>query len=77
MIRASNAQFAYTLADMGKARGEPELALPVAGDSADSKQLVMRLVGDTGFDAVDAGPIAESWRQQMGTPAWRTQLTAE
>lgn len=78
VIRAWNAQFAYTLADMGKARGEPgRLALPVAGDSADSKQLVMRLVDDTGFDAVDAGPIAESWRQQMGTPAWRTQLTAD
>jgi 8-hydroxy-5-deazaflavin:NADPH oxidoreductase len=38
VIRAWNAQFAYTLADMGKARGEPgRLALPVAGDSADSK----------------------------------------
>src|SRR5258707_4733044 len=78
VIRAWNAQFAYTLADMGKARGEPgRLALPVAGDSAESKQLVMRLVDDTGFDAVDAGPVAESWRQQMGTPAWCTELTAD
>jgi hypothetical protein len=78
VIRAWNAHFAYTLADMGKARGEPgRLALPVAGDSADSKQLVMRLVDDTGFDAVDAGTIAESWRQQMGTPAWCTELTAD
>jgi 8-hydroxy-5-deazaflavin:NADPH oxidoreductase len=77
VIRAWNAQFAYTLADMGKAHGEPgRLALPVAGDSAEGKQLVMRLVEDTGFDAVDAGTIAESWRQQMGTPAWCTELTA-
>jgi 8-hydroxy-5-deazaflavin:NADPH oxidoreductase len=78
VIRAWNAQFAHTLADEGKAHGEPgRLALPVAGDSAESKQLVMRLVDDTGFDAVDAGTVAESWRQQMGTPAWCTELTAD
>ena len=38
---------------------------------------LQRLVEDTGFDAVDAGTIAESWRQQMGTPAWCTELTAD
>jgi 8-hydroxy-5-deazaflavin:NADPH oxidoreductase len=78
VIRAWNAQFAHTLADEGKAHGEPgRLALPVAGDSAESKQLVMRLVDDTGFDAVDAGTIAESWRQQMGSPAYSAELTAD
>ncbi len=70
VIRAWNPLSAPTLANKGKAHGEPgRLALPVSGDSAESKQLVMRLVEDTGFDAVDAGTIAESWRQQMGTPA--------
>jgi 8-hydroxy-5-deazaflavin:NADPH oxidoreductase len=78
VIRAWNALIAYALADKGKAHGEPgRLAVPVAGDSAESKQLVMRLVDDTGFDAVDAGTIAESWRLQMGTPAWCTELTAD
>jgi predicted dinucleotide-binding enzyme len=78
VIRAWNPLFAHTLADKGKAHGEPgRLAVPVSGDSAESKQLVMRLVDDTGFDAVDAGTIAESWRQQMGTPAWCTELTAD
>src|SRR5882762_10420376 len=78
VIRAWNPLFAPTLANKGKAHGEPDrLALPVSGDSAESKQLVMRLVEDTGFDAVDAGTIAESWRQQMGTPAWCTELTAD
>jgi hypothetical protein len=76
--RAWNPVFARTLADKGKAHGEPgRLALPVSGDSAESKQLVMRLVDHTGFDPVDAGTIAESWRQQMGTPAWCTELTAD
>ena len=25
-----------------------------------------------GYDAVDAGPVAESWRQEPGTPAYGT-----
>jgi 8-hydroxy-5-deazaflavin:NADPH oxidoreductase len=78
VIRAWNALFADTLAEKGKAHGEPgRLAVPVAGDSAEGKQLVMRLVDDTGFDAVDAGTIAESWRQQFGNPAYCTELTAD
>jgi hypothetical protein len=78
VIRAWNAQFAYTLADRGKTDGEPgRLALPVAGDSAESKQLVMQLVDDTGFEPVDAGTITDSWRQQLGTPAYCTELTAD
>jgi hypothetical protein len=35
----------------------------------------MRLVEDTGFDALDAGPLATSWQQQPGTPAYCTELT--
>jgi predicted dinucleotide-binding enzyme len=78
VIRAWNALSAQMLTEKGKAHGEPgRLAVPVAGDSAESKQLVMRLVEDTGFDAVDAGTIAESWRQQFGTPAYVTELTAD
>jgi predicted dinucleotide-binding enzyme len=37
----------------------------------------MWLVEDTSFNAVDAGTIAESWRQQFGTPAYSTELTAD
>lgn len=37
----------------------------------------MALVEDTGFDALDAGPLAESWRQQPGTPAYCTDLTRQ
>ncbi|HEX6393864.1 MAG TPA: NAD(P)-binding domain-containing protein [Acidimicrobiales bacterium] len=78
VIRAWNPIFGPTLANKGKAPGEPgRLALPVSGDSAESKHLVMQLVDDTGFDAVDAGPIAESWRCQVGTPAYSTELTVD
>lgn len=30
----------------------------------------MGLVNQTGFDPVDAGSLAESWRQQPSTPAY-------
>ena len=37
----------------------------------------MRLVEELGFDAVDAGGLDESWRQQPGTPVYATDLDAE
>jgi hypothetical protein len=33
------------------------------------------LVNETGFDALDAGDLSGSWRQQPGTPAYCTELT--
>ena len=35
----------------------------------------MQLVEDTGFDAFDAGTLADSWRQQPGAPCYCTDLT--
>ncbi len=36
----------------------------------------MKLVEATGFDALDSGSLGDSWRQQPGTPAYCTELTA-
>ena len=33
-----------------------------------------QLVDQTGFDTVDGGSLAESWKQQPGTPAYCTEL---
>jgi 8-hydroxy-5-deazaflavin:NADPH oxidoreductase len=46
------------------------IALPVSGDNDRSKDLVMALIDEVGFDTVDAGPLSESWRYQPGTPAY-------
>jgi 8-hydroxy-5-deazaflavin:NADPH oxidoreductase len=35
---------------------------------------VLGLVDALGFDGIDAGPLAESWRQQPGTPAYGMDL---
>ena len=53
------------------------IALPVAGDDAAAKSVVMRLVEGIGFDAVDAGTIDESWRQQPGSPAYTMDFDRE
>ncbi len=53
------------------------VALPVAGDDAGSKRLVIDLVETLGFDAFDAGSLSESWRYQPGTPAYSTDPTLQ
>jgi predicted dinucleotide-binding enzyme len=32
--------------------------------------VVIGLIDALGFDGVDAGPLAGSWQQQLGTTAW-------
>lgn len=75
VVKAWNAALAETQRSMGKPAGSLDrIAIPVAGDSAEARATVMQLVDDSGFDAYDAGPLAESWRQQPGTPAYCTEL---
>jgi 8-hydroxy-5-deazaflavin:NADPH oxidoreductase len=52
------------------------IALPVAGDDAENKRVVFELVDALGFDPVDGGALAESWRQQPGTPVYGADLDA-
>lgn len=77
VVKAWNAALAVTLAEKGHPEGtDGRIAIPVAGDDPRAKALAMALVEATGFDAVDAGELSESWRQQPGTPAYCTELTA-
>ena len=52
-------------------------ALAIAGDDADAKVTVARLIDDFGFDVVDVGPLAGSWRIEPDTPGYGTRLDAE
>lgn len=51
------------------------VAIPVAADRDADRAVAMELVEQTGFDAVDAGVLAESWRQQPGSPVYCTDRT--
>ena len=77
VIKAFNNIYAKHLLEKGVPAGAPgRIALPVAGDDAHAKEVVMRLIDQMGFDAVDAGSLADSWRQQPGTPVYGTDLDA-
>lgn len=66
------------LRDRGTPAGTPDrIALPVAGPDGPGKDTVLALVDELGFDAVDAGSIEESWRQQPGTPVYGKDFDAE
>lgn len=71
LVKAFNNIQAGHLLSNGRAAGEAgRIALPVAGDDADAKRIVMALVDELGFDPVDAGTLDESWRQQPDTPVY-------
>jgi predicted dinucleotide-binding enzyme len=77
VVKAFNNIFARSLLEKGVPRGTPgRIALPVAGDSSDARAAVLRLVDDLGFDPVDGGDLANSFRQQTGTPAYCRDLEA-
>jgi 8-hydroxy-5-deazaflavin:NADPH oxidoreductase len=78
VIKAWNNVLADVLANKGQPAGTlGRIALSVAGDDPAAKAEVSALVDDTGFDAIDAGPIAESWRQQPITRAYCSALPAD
>jgi predicted dinucleotide-binding enzyme len=75
VIKAFNSLYARSLLEKGVRPGTPgRVALPVAGDRLEAKSAVLRLVDELGFDPVDAGDLASSWRQQPGAPAYCRDL---
>jgi hypothetical protein len=56
VVKAFNVTGSGNMADPNYGAQHP--LLPVAGDDADAKALVMGLANELGFDSVDAGPLA-------------------
>jgi len=77
IVKAFSNILDYTLKHKGKAAWqEGRLAIPIAGDNEGHKKIAAELVNETGFEAVDGGSLAESWRQEPGTPAYCSELSA-
>ena len=75
VVKAFNTIRPASLASLGKPAGAAGRAvIPVAGDDPAAKAVVLELADQLGFDGLDAGPLAESWRQQPGTPIYTTDL---
>jgi 8-hydroxy-5-deazaflavin:NADPH oxidoreductase len=88
VVKAFNTIQSQRLVDESRpdASAEERLALPIAGDDAGAKQTVSDVLDQIGFTAVDAGRLADSRRQQPGSPVFlafaesrreHTTLTAE
>ena len=78
IAKAWNAIGSASLATKGQPPGTPgRIAIPVAADRDKDREVAMALVEDTGLDAFYSGPLAESWRQQPGAPAYCTDLTRD
>jgi predicted dinucleotide-binding enzyme len=62
----------YThIVSLARPAGAPDRsALAIAGDDADAKAAVTAFLDAIGWDAVDAGPLAEGWRFERDTPAY-------
>jgi 8-hydroxy-5-deazaflavin:NADPH oxidoreductase len=73
VVKVFNNIFFKHLLSLARPSGAADrTALPIAGDDQAAKAAVTAYLDSIGYDAVDAGPLAESWRQEPGTPAYGT-----
>jgi predicted dinucleotide-binding enzyme len=80
VVKAFNAIVWTKLRDDGRPAGDPDrLGIPISGDDEQAKRTVAELIDEIGFNAVDAGTLAEGGRKhQVGARAYTQGLpTAE
>ncbi len=71
VVKVFNNIFYQHLLSLARPAGDPSRSfLPIAGDDAAAKSAVTAFLDSIGYGAVDAGTLAESWRQQPGTPVY-------
>ena len=73
VVKVFNNIFFKHLLSLARPSGAADrTALPIAGDDQAAKAAVTAYLDSIGYDAVDTGPLTESWRQEPGTPAYGT-----
>lgn len=78
VVKVFNSIRAPELEHDGRPAGSPgRRALPICGDDDSAKQRVINLLDLLGFDAVDAGPLAQGWRFQNGSPIYCQRYDAD
>lgn len=71
VAKAFNHIYSKHITTHGTPTGTPgRRALATASDHADARDFAVRLYDEFGFDAVDLGPLSESWRVERDTPAY-------
>ena len=78
VVKVFNAILAQDLVQDARPKAAPDRrALPIAADDPAAKALVIKLLDEIGFDAVDAGSLDESWRFERAKPAYCIPLDKE
>jgi 8-hydroxy-5-deazaflavin:NADPH oxidoreductase len=79
VVKAFNAIHSGSLRDLTRPSGDPErVGIPISGDDEEAKRMVAELIDEIGFDAVDAGTLAEGGRKhQPGSPVYTTNLSTQ
>ncbi|MGO4586083.1 NADPH-dependent F420 reductase [Arthrobacter sp. 2RAF6] len=78
LTKAFNNILAHHIPELARPSGAADrTGLPVAGDDGSAKSKVVRLIDQLGFDTVDAGPLAESWRFEPETTAYTRLYVAD
>jgi hypothetical protein len=71
IVKVFNNIFYKHLQNLARPAGAADRTyLPIAGDDAGAKLAVVEFLDSIGYGANDAGPLADSWRQQAGSPAY-------
>jgi hypothetical protein len=77
VVKAFNHIYAAELTTQGQPAGSPNRrALAIAGNDTAANREVAALLDQFGFDAVDMGPLSESWRIQRDTPGYGCARTS-
>ncbi len=75
IVKAFNAILERDIEKDARPAGAPDRrALPIAGDDAAAKAVVIALLDGLGYDSVDAGALAEGWRFERARPAYCVPL---
>ncbi|KQQ08228.1 NADPH-dependent F420 reductase [Rathayibacter sp. Leaf296] len=71
VVKAASNIVATQLAALVRPSGAADRsAMPIAGDDEAAKAEVVELLDLLGYDAVDIGTLADSWRSEPGTPVY-------
>lgn len=71
VVKAFNNMWVKHLIALARPMGALDRSvLPIAGDSPEAKASAAQLIDLLGFDTLDAGTLADSWRFQRDTPAY-------
>jgi 8-hydroxy-5-deazaflavin:NADPH oxidoreductase len=78
LVKAFNNIVAHHIPQLARPAGAADrTALPVASDDDEAKAVSIELIDRLGFDAVDAGPLSESWRFEPEAKAYTRLYLAD